>query len=239
MNDNEMNYYYCFNNYIYNGHILKKKNNINLLKYKIPVNILYCIYSLSGHYNSSYIETIPLIFIIIIAIFSHLFQREVMSSKDKIFCITFYFYGIIIYCYFSFIYNIGKFYRIEASFKILPFIIIFVLYIVLKYIIENEYKIKYVMKKDFNYLKYLDKEYCSICLNEFSYNKENDNKLICKVTEYDNVHKTKCNHYFHEKCLFIWRKHKNKCPICKINLDLPKYYYFYEYTECIYKWSWK
>ena len=88
-------------------------------------------------------------------------------------------------------------------------------------------------------LKYLDKECCSICLNEFSYNKENDNKLICKVTEYDNIHKTKCNHYFHEKCLFIWRKHKNKCPICKINLDLPKYYYFYEYTECIYKWSWK
>ena len=235
MNDNERNYDYCFNNFIYNGQIIKKKNNINLLKYKIPIIILYSLYSIFCYKNCIYFETVLLIFILIFTIFTYLFQREVMTSKDKKFCIQFYFYGIIIYCFLSFIYNIERFYQIEVSFHIFGFIVIFSLYKVLKYVITNDYKIKYIMATDFKYLKYLDKECCSICLKEFNFNQENEKKFFCKISVYDNIHKAKCNHFFHEKCLFIWRIHRNKCPICKINLDVPKYYYFYEYTPYIYK----
>ena len=94
------------------------------------------------------------------------------------------------------------------------------------------------MKDDFEKLKKIDKECCSICLKDFCYDNEmNNNNLFCRVIQNDNIHKTECNHYFHEKCLFIWRKYRNICPICKNELNQPNYYYFYDYTPCIYKWQ--
>lgn len=237
MKNNNGNYFYCFNNFIDKEKIVRKNIEINELKYNI-YTILFFMISLFGYFNSIFIQFMHLIAVIIETIIKHLLQREVMPPEDKQFCISFYFYGIMIYSYHLLIYNIGKFYRIKASFLIFPFIIVFLLYQVLKYVIINEYKIKYIMEEDFKKLKYLDKECCSICLKEFE-NKNNNFKLFCKVNELDNIHKTKCNHYYHEKCLFKWRKHRNICPICKKSLIYQKYYYFFEFTPCIYKWNWK
>ena len=90
------------------------------------------------------------------------------------------------------------------------------------------------MREDFRKLKEVENDCCSICLREFKYNKNNDYFFLCKITEEDNIHKTRCHHYFHEKCLFRWRKRKNICPICKMQLDIPKYYYFFEENPSIY-----
>ena len=236
---NDRNYFYCFNNCLIEGKIVPKKNNIKIIKQYLPVIIIYYNISYFCNLKSIYKQFIPLFLSIISAIVKHLLQREIMCKKDNEFCISFYFYGIIIYTYYLFKYNVGKFYRIKPTYSITPFIIVFLLYKILEYIIKNEYKIKYIMKEDFEKLKKIDKDCCSICLKNFDYNIENENKYFCKVSEFDNIHKTKCNHYFHEKCLFIWRKYKNICPICKKLLEIPHYYYFYDYTTRIIKWSWK
>ena len=91
------------------------------------------------------------------------------------------------------------------------------------------------MKKDFEKLKLLDEKCCSICLKNFDSDKNKINRLFCKVTQDENIHKTSCNHYFHERCLFNWRKYKNICPVCRKPLKIPNYYYFYDETPCIYR----
>ena len=47
-------------------------------------------------------------------------------------------------------------------------------------------------------------EACSICLNLFG--KEDSN---------ENIVKTICNHFFHEKCLAEWVKRRGNCPVCR------------------------
>ena len=47
-------------------------------------------------------------------------------------------------------------------------------------------------------------EACSICLNLFG--KEDSN---------ENIVKTICNHFFHEKCLAEWVKRMDNCPVCR------------------------
>ena len=91
------------------------------------------------------------------------------------------------------------------------------------------------MKIDFEILKIIDKECCSICLNDVNYNNNKINKIFCKVTQDENIHETSCKHYFHERYLFNWRKYKNICPFCRKSLPTPNYYYFYDETPCIYK----
>ena len=86
------------------------------------------------------------------------------------------------------------------------------------------------MKDDFNKLTILNNECCSICLNKFK-NTHNGRNIFCKISEQDNIHLTKCKHYFHEICLFDWRKRKNICPHCRTTLEIPKYYYFYSYSN--------
>ena len=105
---------------------------------------------------------------------------------------------------------------------------------ILKYIIKNEYKVAYIMKEDFKRIKEVENDCCSICLGNFNYNKKHDKIFFCKITEEDNIYKTRCHHYFHEKCLFRWRKYQNICPICKKPLEIPKFYYFFEENPCIY-----
>ena len=154
------------------------------------------------------------------------------------FCNFFYTYGIWIYLYHLFIYNLGNYYRFKPTYSILPFILIIILYIILYKVIKKEYKFTNVMKKDFERLKLLNKECCTICLKNFKYNKNKINKIFCKVTQEENIHITPCNHHFHERCLFNWRKYKNICPVCRKTLPIPSYFYFYDETPCIYKPNW-
>ena len=66
---------------------------------------------------------------------------------------------------------------------------------------------------------------------------EEDNKNVKEDNvNIDNIHHTLCNHYYHEKCLFKWRKYQNICPICRKGLDTPNFYYFYDYNPCLYEW---
>ena len=236
--NNDINYFYCFNNKIENHNIIKKNNNDNLSKnIKLKSSLIIVFISIFDLSNNIYLNSLPLFLALIIASFKHLLQREIMCQEDKIFCSSFYLYGVIIYSYYLMTKNLGKFYRIKGSFLIFPFIIIFILYLILNYIIKNNYKITYIMKEDFKKIKSLDKDCCSICLKDFIYDDKNENKILCKVTQLDNIYKTKCNHYFHEICIFSWRKYKNICPICKNELVKPNYYYFYNYNPCPYKWQ--
>ena len=232
--DNDGNIFYCYNNTIINGKIVKKNIKLDLLKQKLLSSVIFFIISIFDYSNSIYIKFIPLYISISISIIKYLFQRESIFKKDKEFCFLFYLYGIIIYLYFLMKFNLGVFYRTKPTFAILPFINILLLYSLLIFIIKNEYKVKYIMKEDFQKIKEVENDCCSICLKDFKFNKNNDYIFFCKITEEDNIHKTKCHHYFHEKCLFNWRKHKNICPICKTKLDIPKYYYFYDENPCIY-----
>jgi len=84
------------------------------------------------------------------------------------------------------------------------------------------------MKDDINKSKILNKEYCSICLSNFKIT-DNGRNIFCMINEQDNIHITKCEHYFHEVCLFNWRIRKNVCPNCRTILEIPKFYYFYSY----------
>ena len=236
--NNEINYFYCFNNKIEGNQIIKKKDNNNLVKnFNIQSCLILFIMVIFEYQNKIYLNSIPLLFALIEAIFKHLLQREIMCKEDKIFCISFYLQGTIIYSFYLLMKNLGKFYRIKCSYSIFPFIIIFSLFFILNYIIKNNYKITYAMKDDFKKLKSISKDCCSICLKDFSYEDKIENKILCKVNQLDNIHKTRCNHYFHEICLYSWRKYQNICPICKTSLDIPKYYYFYDYNPCPYKWQ--
>ena len=233
----EKNYHYCFGNKMMNNKIVidKKKEKSNNYPLHSFIFILFISVSCT---NSLYIKSFPLLVIMFISILKHLNKREVMCKKDNKFCITFYSFSTVIYSYYLLFFNFGEFYRIKPTHAILPFILILGLYIILILVIKNEYKFKSAMKKDFERIKLLNNECCSICLREFVYDKEKIDKYFCKVNEYDNIHETKCKHYFHEKCLFIWRKHRNICPICKTPLQIPDYYFFYVETPCIYKPSW-
>ena len=51
--------------------------------------------------------------------------------------------------------------------------------------------------------KYIN-EKCAICLEKFT-----NNDLVCDIT---------CKHTFHKKCIKIWAKHKDSCPLCKRDL---------------------
>ena len=240
-NDNEGNYFYSFNNKIGNNNIIPNvEKKFDLSKFHINFFVIFSLVEICDISNSIYIKFIPLLLGILIAIYKYLFQREVIYLQDKKYCIKFYFYGTIIYSYYIFIYNIGNLGRIKNSFSffsIIPYFIIFFLYNLLTYIIENEYRIKYAMKEDFKKLKIINGESCNICLEKFKYNKEKENKIFCKVNERDNIHHTLCNHYYHEKCLFRWRKYRNICPICRKQLDTPNFYYFYDYIPCLYEWG--
>ena len=237
------NYYYCFNNKIVNNQIVKKEKIIELNKTKIIFVLLNVFYSFLSS-ESIYIQSLPLIILIIFTILKQLYKREVMHEKDKNFCIDFYMASITIDSYVLLIYNLGEFYKRKPTFAIYPFIIIFILYKILIYVIQYEYKFKFVMKKDFEIIKKLDKDCCSICLRNFgkdpdkNKNKNHFEKYFCKITEEENIHETNCKHYYHEKCLFNWRKYRNICPICKAPLTIPDYYYFYDETPCIYKPNW-
>ena len=58
---------------------------------------------------------------------------------------------------------------------------------------------------------------CSICLNNIC-----EKKII----------QTKCNHFFHEKCLKKWLKLRNMCPLCrKILVNTTKVSVLLDNTE--------
>ena len=116
-------------------------------------------------------QAIFFILVLIFTIHKHLNKREAMHQKDVSLCNYFYTIGIWIYLYHLFIYNLGNFDRIKPTYSIFPFILIIILYIILVRIIKKGYKYTYVMKIDFEILKIIDKECCSICLNDFNYNK--------------------------------------------------------------------
>ena len=239
-NDNEGNYFYCFNNKIENNKIIPNKNKeFDLKKFHINFFVIFSIVEICEISNSVFIKFIPLLLGIIITIYKHLSQREVTYLQDKKYCLNFYFYGTIIYSYYIFKYNIGEFGLIKNSisfFSLIPYFITIILYNLLSYIIKNEYRIKYAMKEDFKKLKKINGESCNICLEEFKYPKDKENNLFCKVDQRYNIHQTLCNHYYHERCMYKWRKYKNICPICRKALDTPKFYYFYDYNPCLYEW---
>ena len=232
------NYYHCFNNKIVNG-LIVIKNTKNITTNKFIIFFLFLI-SFNIIFNSLFIQTIALILTIILTIYKHLTQREVMYQKDIDFSQFFYAIGVGIYFYHLLIYYYGKYYRIKPfNSSFLYFSILFlVLFLTLIKVIEKQYKLTYIMKKDFEKLKILDKESCAICLKDFIYNKDKVDKIFCKVTQDENIHETACNHYFHERCLFNWRKYRNICPVCRKPLKIPNYHHFYDETPCIYKPSW-
>ena len=188
--------------------------------------------------KSVYLNSFALIIVIISTILKYLLQRDVMSKKDINFAVNSYSISLAIYLYFLFMYNFSELYRRKPVYAIIPFIVILSLFIILILVIKKGYKFKYVMNKDFERIKKLEKECCSICLKDFIYNKDNIGIMLCKVTQDENIHETKCHHFFHEKCLFNWRKYRNICPICNARLTIPEYYFFYDDTPCIYKPDW-
>lgn len=230
----EKNYLYCFNNQIVNNKIVikkvKKKNNQN--------NILFLFLFGFNLSSSIYIQSFPLIIVLAISIIKQLYKREVMYNKDKSFVINFYFYSTALYFYNLFVNNLGDAYKRKPTYSVLPFIIIIALFGILIIIIKYEYKIKPAMINDFKILKKMDKESCSICLRDFKYNENKNNEYFYKITEEENIHETICNHYFHEKCLFNWRKYGDSCPICKTPLQILDYYFFFDETPCIYQPDW-
>ena len=228
--------YYCFNNIIYNIKMNGKEEQEEQDSFKIFLVVSNSYYKIFFS-KSVHMLSFPLIIALISTIFKHLKQREIMCKKDKNFTINFYTFGIIIYSYYILVHSLGKFHRIKPSYAISPFIIIFILYIILLYVLKKEYKFKHAMKKDFDYLRKLNNEVCSICLNNFENNNDRIGKYFCRASENDNIHKTTCNHYFHEKCMFNWRKHGNICPTCKTPLTITDYY-FYDEIPCIYKLKW-
>ena len=201
LKDNEGNYFYCFNNKIENNKIVPNKNKNKNINNYIKFSLIFFVVDFIDKSRQLYCNFIPLYIGIITAIIKHLTQRDIAYLKDKQFCIRFYFFGTIIYSYYLLIKSLGAFYRIKYNFSIYPFLIIFSLYLILYYIIKNDYKLVYYMKNDFEILKKIDKECCSICLTDFCYNKENNNKLFYKANQNDNIHKTTYNHFFHEICL--------------------------------------
>ena len=230
----ERNYLYCFNNRIVDNQIVikevRKKFNKN--------NILFLLLSIFNLSSSIYIQSLPLIIVLIISIIKQLQKREVICNSDKIFYLSFNFYTTALYFYYLFIDNLGEVYKRKPTFAVFPFVIIIALYGILSIIIKKEYKIKSAMVKDLEKLKKIDKESCSICLRNFNYDENKTKKYFFKISEEENIHKTICNHYFHEKCLFRWRKFGHVCPICKTPLQIQDYYFFFDETPCIYQPDW-
>ena len=232
----DINYYYCFNNKMNDNKIIIKEKKLIIINDHL---ILFAfLIGLDNICYSIYIKSFPLILSIISTIYKHLNQREVMCKKDNNFCIKFYTFGIAIYSFHLLINNLGNYYKVKPAYSFFPFILIIILSICLIIIIKNEFKFSYIMKNDFERLKILNEQCCSICLKYFEYNENKINGLFCKVTQDENIHQTPCNHYFHEICLFNWRKYKNICPVCRKPLQIPNYYYFYDETPCIYKPDW-
>jgi len=229
-----INIYYCFHNKIVDNEIvIKETDNI---KYIFPPtsiipNLLVCLLFV----NSVNIQCMALLILICMTYKHHMSKREVMCKKDNIYCISFYTIGISFFIYYLIIDNLGEFYKRKPPYSIFFFVLIFISYILLYYVITRECKSLSVMKQDFEIIKKLDKDCCAICLRNFDYNKIIIHKYFCEATDTENIHKTNCNHYFHEICLFRWRKYRNICPICKYPLTIPEYYYFYDETPCIYK----
>ena len=55
-------------------------------------------------------------------------------------------------------------------------------------------------------------ETCSICLLD--------------MNEASNIHKTPCNHFFHENCIKTWFMSKVTCPVCRhVCMDEITHYY--------------
>ena len=230
----EKNYLYCFSNQIIDNEIVikepKKKYNKN--------QVLFLLLSIFNLSSSIYIQAFPLILVLIISIIKQLNKREVICNNDKIFYLNFYFYSTAIYFYYLFISNLGDLYKRKPTYALFPLILIIALYSLLSFIIKKEYKIKKAMIKDFERLKKIDKESCSICLRNFNYDENKNKKYFVKISEEENIHRTICNHYFHEKCIFNWRKYGSVCPICKTPLEILDYYFFFDDTPCIYQPDW-
>ena len=238
LKDIELNYTYCFSNKIEDKKIVirnvKKRSNYVMLSIFLSLGLLWeFAFSKSVYWNS-----FALIIVIISTILKYLFQRDIMSKKDINFAVNLYSISLAIYLYFLFMYNFSELYRRKPVYAVIPFILILSLFIILLFVIKKGYKFKYVMNKDFERIKKLEKDCCSICLKDYIYNKDNVGIVFCKVTQDENIHETKCHHYFHEKCIFNWRKNRNICPICKARLTIPEFYFFYDDTPCIYKPAW-
>ena len=231
----ERNFFYCFNNQIVNNQIIIKESR-KIINYQNQ--IIFLSLSIFNFSSSIYVQSIPIILGLVLSIIKQLYKREVMCNNNKNFYINFYYYSTLLYAYYLLVFNFGEFYKRKPTYAVAPFVIIFALYRILSMIVKNEYKISSVMIKDFEKLKKIDKDVCSICLRNFNYDENKTKKYLCKISEEENIHETSCNHYFHEKCLFNWRKYGNICPNCKTPLDIPDYYFFFDETPCLYKPDW-
>ena len=100
---------------------------------------------------------------------------------------------------------------------------------------QREKKIKEFLDKNKNkQIKNIFNESCIICLDNFQEeeqnkqnkqnNKENkEDKNTLKKEEEKIEEKTtvlECGHKFHDNCIINWLKKNNKCPICRINLNI-------------------
>ena len=235
---NDDNYIYSFNNKMINGVITETDDlEVNYYLFEIISDIVIILILLCDISNNSFI---PLYIGLIIAILKHLLQREVINIKYKCFVMKFYSLGILLFIL-SILFNniIKKSIHMDDIFEKGKLIVsILVLYIILIMVLKNEIKFPFVMKDDFNKLNRLNNEYCSICLNKFK-NTHNGRNIFCMISELDNIHVTKCKHYFHEICLFDWRKRKNICPYCRTALEIPKYYYLYSDTSIKFNFNYK
>lgn len=230
IHDNDKRYYYYYHNKLNNKTVIPSKYDFKFFPFSLRLFIIFTLITLAEFSNSILIQFIPLYIGIFIAILKHLLQREVINNRYKGFIYAFYIIGILSYSIYLFSYNIINFYKNKFFYAMVYYSIVFLLSFILIYIIMNEIKFRFTMKKDFEKLKYLKNDCCSICLQDFDLN--HNNFIFCKITELDNIYRTKCNHYYHEICLFDWRKHREICPICKSKLSKPDYIYFYNYTPC-------
>ena len=195
--------------------------------------LIFCTATLYIDYkiiSSTYLKFLPLIIGIIISIFKHLSQREIMDIKTKENCMIVYLIIIISWCILLIYYCV----LFKSKILIFPFLIILILTIILNFIINFNIKIKYFLKNNYEILETLnkEKENCSICIQSFIYNPNfSKNFIFCFSNVYDIIHKTKCQHFYHEICLYEWIRYKNICPFCRKKLNEPKYYYFWKFQK--------
>ena len=228
-------YLICFYNKYINGVIHCKISEYQIYKLfkKFFIKIeIFCIVTLYIDYkiiNSVYLKFLPLIVGIIVSIFEHLSKREIMDIKTKKNCMIVYLIIIISWCIILIYYCI----LFKSQCLIFPFLIILILTIILNIIIKFNIKIKYFLRNNYEILENLNKkkEKCSICIQSFSYNHNLKKKFFCFPNAYDIIHKTKCEHFYHEICLYEWIKYKNICPFCRKKLNEPKYYYFWHFQK--------
>jgi hypothetical protein len=79
---NDTNIFYCYNNTIVNGKIVKKNIKPNHFKPIVLRSIIFFIIYFFDYSNSIYIKFIPLYISIIISIIKYLFQREAIFQND-------------------------------------------------------------------------------------------------------------------------------------------------------------